>query len=376
MKGMPPFNFENPYEWNNYKITVKPLCLSPIDKPDMSPFLVHMTGKDAILSILKSGEGLGEGKINAQVPESSKSKWYEKKVVCFTETVLHAIDSFRYISLSRHQANLFYGIGFSKEKLAIRKDVKPALYMDTRLIGMLAQLDTNYNKSIDEYDDNDRQIKGLLNSIIPYITPAFQSAQKQGFTWEREWRYFGDDGFEFNYSEIKIICCPENEKKDIQIALGNYANSIKFVSTWGEYNEVVEFMKSREHNFTLGIGQGETINNLLEKKTELNRAKNQLQAYQDYAKKLAAQISTLENYVESYSTTIQAIDEKVLKLENEKNKSYITYGVCNKCGEEPNEPLIGYSPIDDDMAMDGYCKVCVKIVWAEDNLRNNDKFEF
>lgn len=309
MKGLPPFDEKDPYIWNNYKITKRPLALSPIEKPDMSPFLVHMTSKESLINILKHEHFDGMGSIKAQVPDSSKSDWYDKKVVCFTETVLHAIDSFRYISLSRHQSNLFYGLGFSKEKLAFKRDVKPALYMDPRLIGKVSKYYIEINKA--EGESENIELKLLFDDFVPYITPAFQTINKQGFTWEREWRYSKSDSFDFDYSEIKIICCPEEDIEEIQNIIGENANQIKFVSTWSEYNEVKDFMESRKENFSIGNYTQENLSVLQTKRSKILRVKNQLNSYKDYALKLAEQITSLEEYIENFESEISKLDNQI-----------------------------------------------------------------
>lgn len=82
MKRLPEYTGLNKNIWNDFKVLKKSLQLSPIEKPDMSPFLVHMTGKNQILEILKSGEDKKHGLIKSSVPSQSKSKWYTREVVC------------------------------------------------------------------------------------------------------------------------------------------------------------------------------------------------------------------------------------------------------------------------------------------------------
>lgn len=76
------------------------LSLSPSEKPDMSPYLVHMTGKEAFLSILNFNDtkNRNEGIINCNTPAASKNTSYNEKVACFTESPLFAIEVFSYIN--------------------------------------------------------------------------------------------------------------------------------------------------------------------------------------------------------------------------------------------------------------------------------------
>lgn len=372
MKRLPQHNGHNSYIWDDYKITKKSLQLSPIEKPDMSPFLVHMTGKDQILKILKSGSHGAEGLIKASIPSQSKSVWYKREVVCFTESVLHSIDSFRYIAYNRFQSNLLYGIGFFKEKVAIREGIRPALYMDTKAIGKLASLDKYLQDSTENFTEENSTLKELLNELIPLITPVFQDKDRQGYTWEREWRYFHSvyKDFEFQYKDIAIICCPVSEKLAIEQQLGEYSKNIQFVNTWGEYNEVVEFMKSRKFNFTSGLNANSKVEELNLRKGDVNRAKNQLEAYKEYAESLANQITILEEHISNYEKEIEDIDivlkektsrqEKIKKENAERQK--ILDKKCEECGNdfEPQQRKTRYNKgLDFERGLQPYvCRTC------------------
>jgi hypothetical protein len=43
-------------EWNKRRILTPTFQLTPLEKPDMSPYLVHMTGKGSLVNTLK-GDG-------------------------------------------------------------------------------------------------------------------------------------------------------------------------------------------------------------------------------------------------------------------------------------------------------------------------------
>merc|ERR1739848_108017 len=87
-------------KWSEFANTTPTFKLTPVEKPDMSPYLIHLTGKKAIKSILKGEDrpiGQDEGFLKACVPESNQNH-YDAKVVCFTDSPTFALDFFRYRS--------------------------------------------------------------------------------------------------------------------------------------------------------------------------------------------------------------------------------------------------------------------------------------
>ncbi len=120
--------------WREYHIATPGMSLSPVEKPDTSPYLIHMTGKTEIASIIR-GEGAkppvgaGHGFLRASIPSQSKGNYFAK-VVCFTESPTFAIDFFRYRSIDRWRKNMLYGVGFAKE--AMVKKESSQLYISQR----------------------------------------------------------------------------------------------------------------------------------------------------------------------------------------------------------------------------------------------------
>jgi hypothetical protein len=105
--------------WKDYEISTPTFELTPVEKPDMSPFLFHMTGRNALLSVLR-GEGVTEGTelaakhgfLKACIPSGNGG--YTASVVCFTESPAFALDFFRYRSFRRWQEDQQFGVGVNQ----------------------------------------------------------------------------------------------------------------------------------------------------------------------------------------------------------------------------------------------------------------------
>lgn len=230
-------------QWEKYSISTKTFELRPFEKPDMSPYLIHMTNEEYLLKILESK------KLSAITPSQSMSEWYDEKIVCFTESPTFAIDFFRYKSYKRWCDDLRFGLGFSKLKLA-KKGVRPALYVEkTELIKSIAEIKKLIEDESENVENNDSLIKLKLiyKQIAPYMTPLDFNHDNQGFLWEREWRFANSD-FNFEVEDIEIICCPNNEKEKFRDVLGNAGNHIKYIETWGEYDEISKYLTDFQEN--------------------------------------------------------------------------------------------------------------------------------
>lgn len=209
-------------------------------KPDYSPFLVHLTrddvefsAKDVLQQILDDKELRAcsftycfFGKDLSAKDESLQGKF---KVVCFTETPLNQID----MLLKRVEGKSIdlqpYGLVFKKEYVR-RAGGNPVLYMSKDLARLLWPL---YNKGAKE------QFSDKENSLLALVSKCDEDFD---FSWEREWRIVGN--LEFNFNGIYCGLCLE---KDISYFEKRYP--VIFIDPhWGIYkilDKLVNLSKKR-----------------------------------------------------------------------------------------------------------------------------------
>lgn len=111
--------------------------------------------------------------------------------VCFTESTLMGLKAHREIFESKH------GLAFSREML-YKRGANPCLNIRDPLLKTDLKTTLKYSHLYNYIPDN---MAGLINTI----NEKFDSID------EREWRLMSD--FEFQYSDIKFIFCPQNEFK-------------------------------------------------------------------------------------------------------------------------------------------------------------------
>jgi hypothetical protein len=266
---------------------MKAFEIEPVIKPDMSNYLIHMTNKDSFYTILDSGED-NKGLIKALTPKGANKDSFNHKIACFTETPIHAIGAFLEISKRRSNERMLFGIGF-KKAFMVEQGVRPTLYLDKVKLGNFFEL--KKVKSLDE------QMQRFLNSIGPLIHPLGENTERQGFTWEREWRYTGIPGFNFSYEKIEVICCPTESLEQIKLNLGEHAKNIKFVDTTSKYQEITQFISYSNERASIEAGlcnpdNHEELDEFLE---SFDLYVEQLTFHKEYLTQLQSQIGSIEN---------------------------------------------------------------------------------
>lgn len=326
--------------WSDYKNVTPAFELTPVEKPDMSPFLVHMTGRAEILDILEGKNsplpGLpGHGYLKAGVPRYQGSTGaFDAPVVCFTETPTFALDFFRYRSYPRWEADQRYGVGFRKTPMA-KFGARPVVYLDDdatrRLIALRKSFSSTAPASIRE-----GEAKALLDSVFPLVFPLLETLPSQGFMWEREWRIIDPDGLVFEHADIGIICCPEDEEGAIRDVLGSAATDVQFVRTWREYDAVTDFLRRQQPVWNAGaraIGSATSNRDrVVAAKSQVNEIKASLHTLESY-EGLAAQLSSeqLRITTERVALTerLEAAERELsdlIRLEQDKNKGDMGLG--------------------------------------------------
>lgn len=323
-------------EWKNYhKITTSTFNLSPVEKPDFSPFLIHMTGKDSLVNILKgenAPEGIkikdNEGYLKAVIPDVEGKKYYNSEVVCFTETPIFALDFFRYKSFNRWRRNQQFGIGFSKADLVIKRGVRPVVYFESKTNGQLLNLcnhiiDGNY--SIVNSKGKVLNYQNLFEKMKPLLFPLLEDVEAQGFMWEREWRCPDKKGLVFSHSEIEVICCPSNERAEIEEILGELIEQIQVVESWREYDDVTTYLKRRQKETDSEefnrISQIKNIDLLIKLKSQNEQTLNALSTYYGVFKETTDSLEKrdINQMLENIKKKSQEIDEQI-KIVEEENK--------------------------------------------------------
>lgn len=327
--------------WKNYKNETPTFRLTPVEKPDMSPYLIHMTGKRAIASILR-GEGQakpenssGRGFLKANVPEyadlasESSGGGFDAPVVCFSESPTFSIDYFRYRSYARWKADLRYGIGFHKDKM-IARGIRPVLYLDQGLTGSIVSLHHELhqeNQGVGKDQALKKRLVKLIDALYPLIFPLLESHPNQGFMWEREWRHPDPRGLSFAHTEIAVICCPPEEEPGIRSILAGSANRIKFIRTWEEYDDVTDYLERQEAVWKSERKTEKAAASIDDKLKQIDKqiqsrkiVANQLDSYKDIIEQLTREAARAEEERSRLLSDVKALQEKKAELRKQRAK--------------------------------------------------------
>lgn len=314
---------------------MKAFEIEPKLKPDMSRYLIHMTGKSAIKNILTGGKTDKEGFIKAQNPNGSTSSNFTHKIACFTETPIFALVGFVAISERRREQNMHYGIGFRKSYM-VKHNVRPTIYLDNDVLGKLFTISDA---------SEDVQVSSLVDSIKSLAHPLGEKTYRQGFTWEREWRYVDDSGFYFDFDAIEVICCPKEEQLELQLILGGFSEKIQFVDSWAQYKSHTAHIKHSEIKGR--IEQGLTSHDEFEIDDFLENYEENLEslkAYKDYVVSLKNNVDDIErqlvdmvewkNYIDNHTATHCGHFSENLVWRSDFEESF-----CPECSREFDEDM-------------------------------------
>jgi hypothetical protein len=325
--------FGSDIPWEDCRNNTPTFSLTPVEKPDLSPFLIHMTGKNNLIKILRGKEapkGIAipthHGYIKSSVPafKESQSPGYDSKVVCFTESPIFALDFFRVRSHSRWRNNQQYGIGFSKHALVLSNSVRPVIYLDTnantQLLSLCYKAERNEIAFSDDEDKND-QIREFFKNLKPLLFPLLEKKPLQGFMWEREWRYPFENGLIFSYDSIKIICCPKEERNEIEDILKPVIDKIQIVESWKEYNEIIDYLRTREKktgNAKVHFDQINDLDMLRQLKAQSEETALALVAYHAAFKSVMVHMehNDVKRILHDIEERVEVIRGKIEKLEN------------------------------------------------------------
>jgi hypothetical protein len=187
------------------------------------------------------------------------------------------------------------------------------------LCNKAAVKETKFSNDIKE----DNQIKDLLKEIKPLLFPLLENEYQQGFMWEREWRYPKEDGLLFTHGSVRVICCPKDERAEIEEILKDYLNGIQIVESWKEYDEVTNYLKRREREVNQSqLENIEKINNLAELKAlkeQNEQTVNSLEAYYSVFKGSVTIMegNNISGLLASMKEKSKQISDKIKKLQEE-----------------------------------------------------------
>jgi hypothetical protein len=151
----------------------------------------------------------------------------------------------------------------------------------------------------------------------------------QGYSWEREWRYTKGKQEEmkketeeeyklrFDYDDIIYICCPDEDENQIQEIVKENQN-IKYLKTWEEYNEIIDFLDTKDFD------KEDEVEDLEEKQRRIGSLINRYESGYQQIDKLKERLDHIARIIE----------EKKEKKKEEIKREIIIKIISDKLGDE------------------------------------------
>ncbi len=182
------------------------------------------------------------------------------------------------------------------------------------------------NKQISENEDLNNRLVSLLESTYPLLFPLLEDEPRQGYMWEREWRATDENGFVFSNTNIRIICCPQEEEGVIRDILGSAASNIQFIRAWQEYDDVTRFLESQQQTWRK---YGESLSQVKQDHQKIQQireliqqyqvANNSLTSYQEFIKRLDRDRERIERESHEITQQINSLQMQLTELEKKED---------------------------------------------------------
>ncbi|WLT39591.1 hypothetical protein NON20_08990 [Synechocystis sp. B12] len=211
----------------------------------------------------------------------------------------------------------------------IQRNVRPVNYIEdniTTMINSIYKKIQNQETGFGKLEDNnlEKQIISVFEYLYKFNFPLCETLEEQGFMWEREWRFSDDSDFEFSYEDIKVICCPKEEKSEIIEILGDFKNKIEFVESWHEYSIVTKFLRERDNIQSSQEGKGnlqiiQEINIIKQKISKTKLEKSTLELFNQNLEGLIKEREKTEQAIDQANAELKILEDTLSELEPEES---------------------------------------------------------